>query len=257
MGAPLLPNCLTLTRPARAVALLQIRRPEVRNALNLELRHALADAFNYLAGDTETAIVILTGDEKAFCAGADLTEYVDADSQEIAARKLPELWGAIARCPKPVIAAVNGFAIGGGCELAMHADIIVAGRSARFSQPEVCIGITPGGGATQRLTRAVGKVNAMRMMLTGELIDAESAWRMGLVSDLVDDAGVLSFALELATKIAAMPAPVVQDIKRLVLDSMNVPLEEGLKAEAAAFQRAFDRPEKIQRMSAFLSRKRR
>jgi enoyl-CoA hydratase/carnithine racemase len=134
----------------------------------------------------------------------------------------------------------------------MHADIIVAGRSARFAQPEIAIGITPGGGATQRLTRAVGKFSAMRMMLTGDLVDAETARAIGLVSDLVDDADVLSQALAIAAKIAAMPTVVARQVKQLVLDSMNVPLDAGLRMEMTAFQLSFASNEKTQRMRAFL-----
>jgi enoyl-CoA hydratase/carnithine racemase len=256
MTPPALPACLKLERPADGVALLTIHRPEVRNALNLELRHALADAFTALSADDTVRVIVLTGDRKAFCAGADLTEYVDATPAEIAGRDMPRLWGAIAQCPKPVIAAVNGYAIGGGCELAMHADIIVAGESTKFGQPEIAIGITPGGGATQRLTRAVGKFLAMRMMLTGELIDAATAKAAGLVSDLVADAEVVPHALQLASAIAAQPPLVARLIKRLVLDSMNAPLDAGLRQEATAFQLSFAYPDRHARMRAFLDRKR-
>lgn len=257
MTTPALPACLKLDRPTDGVALLTIHRPEVRNALNLELRRALADAFSALGADDSVRVVVLAGDAKAFCAGADLNEYVDATPAEIADRDMPRLWGAVAQCPKPVVAAVNGYAIGGGCELAMHADIIVAGESARFGQPEIGIGITPGGGATQRLTRAVGKVLAMRMMLTGELIDAATAKAAGLVSDLVADADVLPHALTLAATIAAQPPRVARLIKRLVLDSMNAPLDTGLRQEATAFQLSFAYPDRHARMRAFLDRKRR
>jgi enoyl-CoA hydratase/carnithine racemase len=252
MEMPSLPDCLLWERPSVGVSLLRINRPEVRNALNLQLRRALADAFRFLASDDRTNVIVLTGDAKAFCAGADLTEYVDATPADIIERDMPGLWRAVADCRKPVIAAVNGYAIGGGCELAMHADIIVAGRSARFAQPEIAIGITPGGGATQRLTRAVGKFSAMRMMLTGDLIDAETARAIGLVSDLVDDTDVLSQALKIAGKIAAMPTVVARQVKQLVLDSMNVPLDAGLRMEMTAFQLSFASNEKTQRMRAFL-----
>lgn len=256
MDAPSLPQCLLFERPADRVVLLRINRPEVRNALNLELRHALAEAFRYLAGDRQTHVVVLTGDAKAFCAGADLSEYVDATPADIVERNMPRLWAAIAECPKPVVAAVCGYAIGGGFELAMHADIVVAGRSARFAQPEISIGITPGGGATQRLTRAAGKANAMRLMLTGEPIDAEAAKAMGLVSDLVDDAEVLPTALAIAETIAGKPPLIASRIKQLVLGSMNVPLDAGLGMEMAAFQLCFATPEKTQLMRAFLDRRR-
>lgn len=256
MTAPDLPACLRLDRPAEGVALLTIDRPERRNALNLELRRALADAFTALGGDDTVRAIVLTGAGKAFCAGADLGEYVDATPEEIAARDMPRLWGAVAGCPTPVIAAVSGAAIGGGCELAMHADIIVAGRSAVFAQPEIGLGITPGGGATQRLTRAVGKFVAMRLLLTGEPIGAEAAAAAGLVSDLVDDADVLPRALALADRLAGQPPRVARLIKRLVFDGMNAPLDAGLRLEATAFQLTFAYPDRQRRMRAFLDRRR-
>jgi enoyl-CoA hydratase/carnithine racemase len=247
---------LLVERPADGIAVVRINRPEVRNALNLALRRALAATFQDLAADAAVRCIVITGDDRAFCAGADLSEYVDASPVEILERDMGRLWGAIADCPLPVIAAVNGFALGGGCELAMHADIIVAGRSARFGQPEVLIGITPGGGATQRLTRAVGKFVAMRLMLTGEIIDAEEARAAGLVSRLVDDADVMPEALRLAGLIAGAAPLAVRKTKELVIESMNVPLDAGLRSERAAFQLMFDTRDKTERMRAFLDRKR-
>lgn len=247
---------LTVERGEEGVVIVRLARPEVRNALNLALRRALAAAFRDLGEEETVRAIVLTGDERAFCAGADLGEYVDATPLDIVGRGMERLWGAVAACPKPVIAAVNGFAIGGGCELAMHADLIVAGRSARFGQPEVAIGLTPGGGATQRLPRVAGKFVAMRLMLTGDLIDAEEARAIGLVSSLVDDAEVLPEALRLARRIAGMPPLAVRRIKELVLASMSMPLGDGLRHEAALFQTMFATPEKTERMRAFLDRKR-
>lgn len=246
---------LVVETPADGIAVVRINRPEVRNALNLALRRALAATFQELAADAAVRCIVITGDDKAFCAGADLSEYVDASPVEILQRDMGRLWDAIADCPKPVIAAVNGFALGGGCELAMHADIIVAGRSARFGQPEVLIGITPGGGATQRLTRAVGKFVAMRLMLTGEIIDADEARSAGLVSRLVDDADVMTEALRLAGLIAGAAPLAVRKTKELVIESMNVPLAAGLRSERSAFQLMFDTHDKTKRMRAFLDRK--
>ncbi|MDC7784216.1 enoyl-CoA hydratase-related protein [Rhodoplanes sp. TEM] len=246
---------LLIDRPSDGVAIVRINRPEVRNALNLALRQALAATFRDLAAEPGLRCIVLTGDDKAFCAGADLSEYVDADPVEILERDMGRLWGAIADCPVPVIAAVSGFALGGGCELAMHADIIVAGRSAKFGQPEVMIGITPGGGATQRLTRAVGKFNAMRLMLTGEIVDAEEARAIGLVSRLVDDDAVMAEALRLAGLIVSAAPIAVRKTKELVLESQNVPLDAGLRSERAAFQLTFATRDKHDRMRAFLDRK--
>lgn len=247
--------CVLRSDPEPGVVLLRLNRPRVRNALNLATRRALAAEFEAVSRDPSVGAVVLTGDDRAFCAGADLDEYVDATPLDVVARDLGRLWGAIASCPVPVIAAVCGAAIGGGCELAMHADIVVAGRSARFAQPEVQIGITPGGGATQRLTRVAGKFVAMRMMLLGDPIDAEEARAIGLVSDLCDDADVLDRALTLAGRIARLPSLAVRQTKSLVLDSMNVPLDAGLRLEARAFQLTFATPEKTERMRAFLERR--
>ena len=247
--------CVLRSAPEPGVVLLRLDRPHVRNALNLATRRALAAEFEAISRDPSVGAVVITGDDRAFCAGADLSEYVDATPLDVVARDLGRLWGAIADCPVPVIAAVRGAAIGGGCELAMHADIVVAGRSARFAQPEVQIGITPGGGATQRLTRVAGKFVAMRMMLLGDPIGAEEARAIGLVSDLCDDADVLDHALSLARRIAGLPPLAVRRIKSLVLDSMNVPLDAGLRLEASAFQLTFATPEKTERMRAFLDRR--
>ena len=142
---------------APGVVLLRLHRPEVLNALNLALRQALADAFDALDQDPKDYAIVIAGNERAFCAGADLQEYVDATPTDILARQMDQLWGAISGCSKPVIAAVRGHALGGGCELAMHADILIAGEDAQFGQPEINLAIMPGAGGTQRLLRAVGK----------------------------------------------------------------------------------------------------
>ncbi|WP_187331794.1 enoyl-CoA hydratase-related protein, partial [Pseudomonas endophytica] len=151
-----------LEQPAPGVALLRLNRPAARNALNMALREALAEHFQRLDECPQTRVIILTGSDTVFAAGADLNEMVDATALQLYARHAERHWQAISGCRKPVIAAVNGFALGGGCELAMHCDLIVAGTSARFAQPEVKVGIMPGAGGTQRLLRAVGKFQALR-----------------------------------------------------------------------------------------------
>ena len=243
------------TRPAGGVAHLRLHRPEVLNALNLSLRRALAERFLALDADEQVRAIVLGGDARAFCAGADLREYVDARPMEIVARDLDRLWGAIAGCRKPVIAAVRGHALGGGCELALHADLIVAGRSARFGQPEILIGLMPGGGATQRLTRAVGKFRAMKLLLTGEAIDAAEAHASGLVNELLDDDRVEARALALATQLAALPATALRFIKEAVIDSMNGSLEQGLRLERRSFQVLFDSPDKREGIRARLEKR--
>lgn len=248
-------DLIELSSPEPGVAWLRLNRPAVLNALNLALRQRIAAAFEQLDRDTTVHVIVLAGGERAFCAGADLTEYVDADPLEIIGRDMDRLWGAIGACRKPVIAAVRGHALGGGCELAMHADLIVAGASARFGQPEVLIGLMPGGGATQRLTRAVGKFAAMKLLLTGEPIDATEALRIGLVSEVVDDAQVERRALALAQRLAAMPVLAVRFIKEAVLQSMNGTLDQGLQFERKSFQLLFATEDKREGITARLEKR--
>ena len=227
------------SRPSEGVVLLRLNRPAVLNALNLALRRALAEAFDRLDADVSVRVIVLTGSQRAFCAGADLNEYVDATPVEVLSRDMDRLWGAISACRKPVIAAVRGHALGGGCELAMHADILIAGRGASFGQPEVRIGIMPGGGATQRLTRAVGKFHAMKLLLGGQPIKAEAALAIGLASEVVEDNDVEPHALKMAGDMAALPALSLRFIKEAVLQSMSGDLESGLRFERKSFQILF------------------
>jgi enoyl-CoA hydratase/carnithine racemase len=248
-------DLLLVEQPAAGVRLLRLHRPRALNALNLALRRRLAQAFIEADADATVRVVVMAGSSRAFCAGADLHEYVDAGPLEIVARDMGRLWDAIAACRKPVIAAVRGHALGGGCELAMHADLIVAGRGASFGQPEVKIGLMPGGGATQRLVRAVGKYNAMRVLLAGDAVGAEDARTMGLVSDLVDDEQVEPHALALAQRLAALPAMALASVKACVLEAMDVPLAAGLAAERRAFQLLFATADKAEGIRARLEKR--
>jgi enoyl-CoA hydratase len=242
-------------RPAEGVALLRLNRPAVLNALNLDLRHALADAFHRLDADEQVRAIVLAGGERAFCAGADLNEYVDATPAEIMARQMDKLWGAVSACRKPVIAAVRGHALGGGCELAMHADMLIAGRGARFGQPEVKLGIMPGGGATQRLTQAVGKFAAMHILLRGEPFSADAALAMGMASEVVDDDAVEARALQIARELAALPVLALRLIKEAVLEGMSSGLESGLRFERRSFQTLFATHDKHEGMRARLDKR--
>lgn len=242
-------------RPSEGVALLRLNRPAVLNALNLELRHALAEAFDRLDADADTRAIVLAGGDRAFCAGADLNEYVEATPAEIMERRMDRLWGAISGCRKPVIAAVQGHALGGGCELAMHADILIAGRGARFGQPEVKLGIMPGGGATQRLTQAVGKFAALHILLRGEPFSAESALVMGLASEVVEDGAVESRALQVAGELAALPVVALRLIKEAVLEGLSSGLESGLRFERRSFQTLFSTHDKHEGMRARLEKR--
>jgi len=237
------------------VALVRINRPEARNALNLEVRKLLARYLAECGEDTATRAIVLTGNDKSFAAGADIKEMADAGTIEMLQRGVHKLWRAIAGCPKPVIAAVSGYALGGGCELAMTCDIIVAGESARFGQPEVNIGIIPGGGATQRLPRAIGKYKAMKYILTGELFSAREALDMGLASEVVPDPEVEGRAIDLARQIAALPPLAVQLAKEAVLAGMDAPLTSALALEAKSAQILFSSQDQKEGMHAFIEKR--
>jgi len=242
-----------LEKPADGIAVVRLNRPEVRNALNVAVRERLAKHFADLANDEATRCIILTGGDKVFAGGADIRDMVDRTSIEMMTRR--DLWKPIASCPKPVIAAVNGYAFGGGCELAMQADIIVAGEGASFAQPEVRIGIMPGAGGTQRLTRAVGKFRAMRMLLTGEPVTARDALSMGLVSEVVADAEVFETALRIAKTIVSMPPVAVMQIKEVVLAGQDASLEAAMMLERKAFQLLFSTGDQKEGMRAFLEKR--
>jgi enoyl-CoA hydratase/carnithine racemase len=242
-------------RPAEHVGLVRINRPEARNALNLEVRKLLARYLAECGEDTAIRAIVLTGNDKSFAAGADIKEMADAGTIEMLQRGVHRLWRAIAGCPKPVIAAVSGYALGGGCELAMTCDIIVAGESARFGQPEVNIGIIPGGGATQRLTRAIGKYKAMKYILTGELFSAREALDMGLASEVVPDPEVEGRAIDLARQIAALPPLAVQLAKEAVLAGMDAPLTSALALEAKSSQILFSSQDQKEGMRAFIEKR--
>jgi len=241
--------------PADGVAVVRINRPEAKNALNSAVRHQLAEHFRDLARRDDIRAIVLTGGEQFFVAGADIREFATASPMEMYGRHTELLWDPIARCPKPVIAAVNGFALGGGCELAMHCDIIVAGESARFAQPEVKLGLMPGAGGTQRLVRAVGKFQAMRIALTGCMVKAPEALAIGMVSEVVADDQTLTRALELASEIAAPPAIAVQQIKEVMLAGADLPLDSALALERKAFQLLFDTADQKEGAAAFFEKR--
>lgn len=242
-------------QPSPGVVLLRLNRPAVLNALNLALRQALAEAFVRLDADASVRVIVLAGHARAFCAGADLNEYLHATPLDIMDRQMDRLWGAISACHKPVLAAVRGHALGGGCELAMHADIVLASDTASFGQPEVAIGLMPGGGATQRLTRVVGKFKAMQWLLTGARFSAAQACAAGLVSEVVADEALEPQALALASQLARGPQRALQLIKEAVLQGMNLPLEQGLQLERKSFQLLFASRDKSTGIAARLAKK--
>ena len=248
-------DSVLIERPAEGVGLIRINRPEARNALNMEVRKLIAKHLTEMSEDDAIRCIVLTGNDKSFAAGADIKEMAGAGTIEMLARGTHKLWRTIAACPKPVIAAVNGFALGGGCELAMTCDIIVAGESAKFGQPEVKIGIIPGGGGTQRLPRAVGKYKAMRYVLTGDLFSAKEAFDMDLVSELVPDAEVEKRAVEMAKQIAALSPLAIQQAKEAVLRGMDAALDTGLALETKAIQILFSSQDQKEGMAAFIEKR--
>ncbi|KFF36014.1 enoyl-CoA hydratase [Pseudomonas paraeruginosa] len=249
------PELVLLERPEQGVALLRLNRPARLNALNMRLRETLAAHVERLDACAETRVVVLTGTATVFAAGADLGELVAASALEIQQRRLERHWQVLASCRKPLIAAVEGYALGGGCELAMHCDLIVAGATARFAQPEIRVGVMPGAGGTQRLVRAVGKFQALRMLLTGCMVPAPQALAMGLVSEVVEEGRALARALELAGQVAALPPLALAQIKEVVAAGADLPLEQALALERKAFQLLFDSHDQKEGMRAFLEKR--
>lgn len=230
-----MPQTLVVLPPDRGVRLITLQRPEALNALNTQLLGELALELDDAERDPQTRVVVLTGSRKAFAAGADINEMAERDLVGILDDPRQAHWQRIARFPKPLIAAVNGFALGGGCELAMHADILIAGEDARFGQPEINLGIMPGAGGTQRLLRAVGKSLAMQMVLSGEAIDARHAQRAGLVSEVTQPEFTVERALAIARVIASKAPLALRLAKEALLKAQDTDLASGLRFERHAF----------------------
>lgn len=248
-------SVVLLERPSAGVALLRLNRPERMNALNMAVRESLASHFTELASEDAVRCLVVTGDEKAFAAGADVAELAQRTPTDPAFAKSRAAWEAMERYRRPIIAAVNGFALGGGCELAMHCDIVIAGEGAKLGQPEVKLGIMPGAGGTQRFVRAAGKFAAMRWLLTGDLLSAAEAHRLGLVSEVVADGEVLKHALAIAARIAALPPLAVAAIKDALLRGPDLPLEAALRLEGQSFQELFTTEDRTEGMRAFLEKR--
>jgi len=248
-------NFIDVDYSIQNIAIVTINRPDAKNALNTVLRKQLAQVFTELIFNDEIHAVVLTGGDHVFAAGADLKEMATANSTEMMLRRTERYWNAISQCPKPVIAAVNGYALGGGCELAMHADIIIAGKGATFGQPEIKVGLMPGAGGTQRLFRAVGKFHAMRILMTGAMVPAEEAYRIGLVSQVTEDEQTIETAIKMAQRLAQMPPIALQQIKEVALMSEDVPLNAGLALERKSFQLLFSTEDKTEGVQAFIEKR--
>jgi enoyl-CoA hydratase len=238
------------------VALLTLNRPKALNALNDAMMDELGQALLKYDADDNIGAIIITGSEKAFAAGADIAamaswSHMDVFKSEYITRN----WETMLRIRKPIIAAVSGYALGGGCELAMMCDFIIASDTAKFGQPEIKLGILPGAGGTQRLPRAVGKAKAMDMVLTGRMMDAAEAERSGLVSRVVATDRLMAEALEVATVIGAMSLPSVMMAKEAVNRAWESPLSEGLLFERRAFHSLFGTDDQKEGMKAFLEKR--
>jgi enoyl-CoA hydratase len=240
---------------APGIALIRLNRPKELNALNLQLMIELRDTLQKLDKNEVVRVIIITGNEQAFAAGADIKQMADKTAIDMLMIDQFSTWDQIKKTRKPIIAAVSGFALGGGCELAMTCDMIVASESAKFGQPEIKIGVMPGAGGTQRLTRAVGKAKAMELVLTGRFISAEEALSYGLVNKVVPVEMYLHEAVTLASEIALMSPVAVQLAKEAVNRSFETQLDEGLHFERKNFYLAFASEDQKEGMKAFIEKR--
>lgn len=239
-----------------AVGVITLNRPSALNALNTALIDELGEALDAYEADEAIGCIVITGSEKAFAAGADIKEmqpksYMDAFKEDFITRN----WERVSRCRKPVVAAVAGYALGGGCELAMMCDFIIAADTAKFGQPEITLGVMPGVGGTQRLTRFVGKSKAMEMCLTGRMMDADEAERSGLVSRIVPADKLLDEATKAATKIAEMSHPIAMMTKETINRAYETTLAEGVRFERRLFHSMFATDDQSEGMAAFIEKR--
>lgn len=240
--------------PAEGVGLVRLNRPQALNALNRQLLIEAFDALEAFDRDDSIGCMILTGSDKAFAAGADIKSMVEQDAVAMMDDDFTD-WSQLSRLTKPVIAAVSGWALGGGCEIAMMCDMIIASETAKFGQPEITIGIIPGAGGTQRLTRAVGKAVAMEVMLGSRNLTAQEALTYGLVNHVHPVENYLDEAIKLAGKVATMPRVAVRLIKDAVNQAEELPLSAGLAYEKRSFYLAFTTEDKTEGMTAFVEKR--
>jgi enoyl-CoA hydratase len=237
------------------VGLIRLNRPQALNALNSALIRELSQAVDAFEADGNIGCMVITGSDKAFAAGADIKEMADKTFAEAFLGDFAASWDHVAHTRKPVIAAVAGFALGGGCELALHCDLIIAADNAKFGQPEIKLGIIPGIGGTQRLTRAVGKAKAMDLILTGRMMDAEEAERAGIVARVVPLASLVEEALKVAETIASLSLPAVLGAKEAVNRAFETSLAEGVRFERRVFHSLFATADQKEGMAAFIAKR--
>lgn len=250
-----MPNQVILTETVDRVGVIRLNRPKALNALNAEVINAVVEASEAFEDDHNIMAIVITGNEKAFAAGADIKEMADKSFVEMHNSDLSARWDRFAAIRLPIVAAVNGYALGGGCELAMMADIMVAGPKTQFGQPEINLGVIPGWGGSQRLTRAIGKAKAMDMVLTGRMMDGEEAERAGLVARLVEDDKVFDTAMEIAQTIAAKSRPVAMVAKEAVNAAFETTLSQGLLFERRTFHPLFALEDQKEGMDAFANKR--
>jgi len=237
------------------VGLIRLNRPQALNALSSALMRELSLAVDGFEADGQIGCIVITGSDKAFAAGADIKEMTDKTFTEVFLGDFAATWDRVAYARKPVIAAVAGFALGGGCELALQCDLIIAAENAKFGQPEMKLGIIPGIGGTQRLTHAVGKAKAMDLILTGRMMDAHEAERSGLVARIVPLAGLVDEALKVAETIASMSLPSVLAAKEAVNRAFETSLAEGVRFERRVFHSLFATADQKEGMAAFVQKR--
>jgi enoyl-CoA hydratase len=237
------------------VGIIRLNRPQALNALSMKLNAELAQAIAAFDADDGIGCMLLTGSEKAFAAGADIKEMADKTTVDMFMGDFAGAWHAAAQARKPIIAAVSGFALGGGCELAMQCDLIIAADTAKFGQPEITLGVIPGIGGSQRLTHAVGKAKAMDMILTGRRMDAAEAERSGLVARVVPAASLMDEAMKVAETIASMSLPTVIAAKEVVNRAFETSLAEGIRYERRVFHALFSTHDQKEGMAAFVGKR--
>jgi enoyl-CoA hydratase len=237
------------------IALVQFNRPKELNALNLQLMGELRDSLRQLDADDNVRVIIITGDERSFAAGADIKQMAGQSTIDMLKTDQFSTWDQIRKTKKPLIAAVSGFALGGGCELSMTCDIIIASETAKFGQPEIKIGVMPGAGGTQRLTKAIGKARAMEMVLTGNFISADEALEYGLINKVVPVEMYMEASLEIARQIAAMSPIASQLAKEAINRSFETHLDEGLTVERKNFYLTFSSEDQKEGMKAFIEKR--
>jgi enoyl-CoA hydratase len=249
------PLVLVERQPEQRTALVRLNRPKQLNALNAQVMDALCDALEELDRDESVRAIVVTGNERAFAAGADIGEMADASAVDMLRSNRIGQWDRVRKIGKPVIAAVNGWCLGGGCELAMTLDLIIAGETARFGQPEINIGVIPGAGGTQRLTRAIGKGRAMEMILSGEPMQATEARDRGLVGRVVPDELAVEDALTLAAQIATKAPIALRLAKEAVNAAYEMGLTDALAHERRLFYLLFASEDQKEGMTAFLEKR--